>query len=573
MAKKKSKQQPEQQTANISNPKTEPTAATSLSQPADTSQVDTQVPAAATRLQFFDFITLAATDDIKEFLKLASTKPEGENLATLWRRAHYEGYENGRKSVLRNLEKKMEEKYEEGVERGMNLGREEGFTVARDGFRRALASKKANTNDAGTQTGTTTTSATSFDETEPIDKPAPAYSASGMQTSSTVISRSTTSRFIQTDSADTHKNFTTKTTTVSEQTTPQTPSTSPSSSPVIATSPPSLSTKPSSQLPMLTTPVANSIHTAPICFEIPRKRLQSLPNHPEALRLSFQATVTHPVRRRLTITSLTLTAASPSTTTLHTSNQAAFSDQEAPATSETTYTTYTTSNEVQGCPKTQETKATGLCDDEQTGTFKRAVSSLERAGSPQNFVRRSRSSSTPSSSPQPIPMSRKPAATMTTPPTSKETPYTPSITISNHTPSPSSTTAPGTQSITHSLIQKHPEFSKMSISEHFSWADDAYVPPTTSTSPSEHPPRDFSCLRSTSTYPFSSLRRRCHRPKWQQNNQCRHNHSCHWQYPQRYQHYPSPSYQQLPRAVSLDWDRDPRLTDLNNALRALGWHR
>jgi hypothetical protein len=125
MAKKSSKHQSKPANAtNFSDTATVPTT----SQQADTSQVDTQV-LAATQLQFFDFITLAATDDVKEFLKLASTKPEGENLVTLWRCAHGEGYENGRKSVLRNLEKKLEEKYEEGIERGMNLGREEGYTV------------------------------------------------------------------------------------------------------------------------------------------------------------------------------------------------------------------------------------------------------------------------------------------------------------------------------------------------------------------------------------------------------------------------------------------------------------
>ena len=136
MAKKSSKKQLNTPTTTIVSdrtPVTVPATAediTSTSQPADTSQVDT----AATRLQFFDFITLAATDNVKEFLKLASTKPEAENLVTLWRRAHSEGYEKGRKSALRHLEKKLEEKYEEGVEKGMDLGREQGYTIAKETF-------------------------------------------------------------------------------------------------------------------------------------------------------------------------------------------------------------------------------------------------------------------------------------------------------------------------------------------------------------------------------------------------------------------------------------------------------
>ena len=79
----------------------------STSQPSSTSQSDTHASATATaRQSFFDFITLASTEDVKNFLKLASTTPEGGNLVNIWRRAHREGYEKGRKkSLLHNLEK------------------------------------------------------------------------------------------------------------------------------------------------------------------------------------------------------------------------------------------------------------------------------------------------------------------------------------------------------------------------------------------------------------------------------------------------------------------------------------
>ena len=150
----------------------------------------------------------------------------------------------------------MEEKYEEGVERGMNLGREEGFTVARDGFRRALASKKANSIDTGTQTDTTVTTTSTSSQTDSTTavsskiQTTTTSTTTGTQTSplgplATVFSA--TSRFVQIDSEDTQKIPSTKTTIVSEQTTPQTTPTCPSSSPVTATSPLSLPAQPLSR--------------------------------------------------------------------------------------------------------------------------------------------------------------------------------------------------------------------------------------------------------------------------------------------------------------------------------------
>ena len=81
----------------------------------------------------------------------------------------------------------MEEKFEEGVARGMDLGREEGYTVAKQGFDgivKALKdreqSEKVSTSDFGTQTDsphtTTTTShldtpAQASEESEPTLSP------------------------------------------------------------------------------------------------------------------------------------------------------------------------------------------------------------------------------------------------------------------------------------------------------------------------------------------------------------------------------------------------------------------
>ena len=62
----------------------------------------------------------------------------------------------------------MEDKFEQGVERGMDLGREQGYTIAKEAFDNIIkttkakeASKKAGTSDSGTQTDTPATTATS----------------------------------------------------------------------------------------------------------------------------------------------------------------------------------------------------------------------------------------------------------------------------------------------------------------------------------------------------------------------------------------------------------------------------
>ena len=184
MGKKGLKKQPKQpNAANYGDPATAqgitPSLITSITtdQPTSTSQVDSHAPA-TTRISFFDFITLATTKDIKEFLKLASTTPEGENLGYLWRRAHGEGYEKGRKSLLQDLNKKMEDKFEEGVERGMDLGREEGYTIAKEAFDDIIntvkareATKKAITTNSGTQTVSTTTITSIATQTSPLTTP------------------------------------------------------------------------------------------------------------------------------------------------------------------------------------------------------------------------------------------------------------------------------------------------------------------------------------------------------------------------------------------------------------------
>ncbi|KAJ7851172.1 hypothetical protein B0H14DRAFT_3662545 [Mycena olivaceomarginata] len=114
----------------------------------------------------------------------------------------------------------------------------------------------------------------------------------------------------------------------------------------------------------------------------------------------------------------------------------------------------------------------------------------------------------------------------------------------------------------------------------FVWADDDYTPDSTSIPLPA--PRDFSALRSNSnaTTPFASLQfraRRKHKPVRAPRGSAAHTAS-------RRQHYaPTPIYRLTTAALApkptcvsisaLDWDHDPRLTDLSRVLRLMGWAR
>ncbi|KAJ6457828.1 hypothetical protein C8R47DRAFT_1227242 [Mycena vitilis] len=109
----------------------------------------------------------------------------------------------------------------------------------------------------------------------------------------------------------------------------------------------------------------------------------------------------------------------------------------------------------------------------------------------------------------------------------------------------------------------------------FIWSDEACTTPAHMASPLPPPvPRDFSILCSASTplTPFSTLQRRSHRKKKSARLPCR---SASCSAPSRFPPASAPAYR--PRSASatatLDWDHDPRLTDLSRALRSLGWDR
>jgi hypothetical protein len=135
-------------------------------------------------------------------------------------------------------------------------------------------------------------------------------------------------------------------------------------------------------------------------------------------------------------------------------------------------------------------------------------------------------------------------------------------------PETPSTTSDFAQNHTKANVssEKYPETAK-SVTGPINWADDAMSLPTLPTTP-QHPPRDLSCLRSTTPHPFSSLRRRRGHPRTRWNSQRRNSHF--YSYSLRFHHSPHP---RTTFPISWDWDRDPRLADLSSALHALGWVR
>ncbi|KAJ7607093.1 hypothetical protein DFH06DRAFT_1250180 [Mycena polygramma] len=121
------------------------------------------------------------------------------------------------------------------------------------------------------------------------------------------------------------------------------------------------------------------------------------------------------------------------------------------------------------------------------------------------------------------------------------------------------------------------------------WAEDAAALPVVPSHSASPPvtPRDFSALCTGSPQPFASLQRRRRRPPTSTLN-----HSAHRRKPQQknvfycstgrraplpYSHRPPsipfPAPTSLPPSDALDWDQDPRLRDLGQALAALGWVR
>jgi hypothetical protein len=109
------------------------------------------------------------------------------------------------------------------------------------------------------------------------------------------------------------------------------------------------------------------------------------------------------------------------------------------------------------------------------------------------------------------------------------------------------------------------------------WAEDAKSLPITPIPPSPRQPRDLSVLRSpSSSSPFSSLQHRSKRFT-RHSHQSRHYRS-HFNFNSSYSPHipfkpPSRSHFHTKTNSHLNWESDPRLSDLSRSLKALGWIR
>ncbi|KAJ7242622.1 hypothetical protein C8J57DRAFT_1726236 [Mycena rebaudengoi] len=114
--------------------------------------------------------------------------------------------------------------------------------------------------------------------------------------------------------------------------------------------------------------------------------------------------------------------------------------------------------------------------------------------------------------------------------------------------------------------------SKASHPPRFNWADDAAeaVPTATATNTPSLPSRDLSVLRSAagSLTPFGTLQSRARRT----HRTTRPRHRSNFAPPTSTQPNASKPFR-LTLSSNLDWDRDPRLSELGRVLRSMGWAR
>jgi hypothetical protein len=119
---------------------------------------------------------------------------------------------------------------------------------------------------------------------------------------------------------------------------------------------------------------------------------------------------------------------------------------------------------------------------------------------------------------------------------------------------------------------------QMMNSPPLNWADDTSSLPT-QIIPSPPSPRDFSDLRSSKQNPFSSLQHRSKRfiryshQSHQSHRSRSHFNSNSLYSPHRNSSKPSQRYFHTKTYSHLNWESDPRLSDLSRSLKALGWIR
>ena len=664
MAKKSSKHQ-----SKLANTATADTAITE--EPAST---ETTAAPATTQIPFFDFITLATTEDVKIFLKLANTTPEGKNLEYLWRRAYREGYEKGKKVALKGLETETKDKFREGIAKGMNLVREQGYTVAKEAFdeiikkvkaREASESKLANAitqtdlmpitttsiftqNDSTADTPcqsedifipttlTTTVGIQANTVTFPAISEAPTFVENGVRArfTPTVNSSLQTSPHVvyepslatigtQTEATTSQhlgiSNITCVTTSQSpalyaneenakisstlagknppyiEVFSSPTPYTTLSDSSACSTTIPALETRPTTIGFAQKLEKLEKLESSPI---LSQNTTTNLP--PCTVEHTNDVGQAHTSQRMLNnvvsrLPSLSTTATSlsiPYPTSLEKSglSRAAFEAQpptESPVFSSTVRAPKTRpelSSFIENYKKVEksplstqiipQTTATGIVGP--TDDITRVCTSA--ATSNDVILQPPATPTTASSQPKVVTLHQKSeqlgvAFESQSSPGSPEPSYIVSA-LKTRPTSPGFTKKDQKTEKPLIFTQNSPE---PPVSTHFDWADDAKDLSTSFIVPTKYP-RDLSGLRSSSTNPFSSLRRRCRNRKKPQRFIGFRAQSDHlYTFPSFCHHIPAQHSlchsSQPPVVISLDWDQDPRLADLSNTLRALSWAR
>jgi hypothetical protein len=501
----------------------------------------------ATRVQFRDFIELADLNAIRIFITTASLSPEGENLKLLWARAFKEGLMAGH-----ILYGKTEERLKEAYETGYNEGRreeQEDWIIDGHGF--CIQPLQHPHEESSTQTDPPMTTATTTSvsaQTDPISTSSTTYLTSGTQTSLLATTLNTTMDiFAQTNSISTQMSCHIITLPTSV------PATSLASPVTIGTQ---TKTKTSQNL------------------EIGPSTRVAMPQSPALSEDGKKAKIdsTSEISPNLAIFSTTTPCAAlldtkePSTTSTGCEMRSTSADfaQKHQKNENPPISTQTTNRNP--APKVIEaindaTEVYASQTSPNDATFRPLI--LSAAASSQGPV---------------VPGHEKNvllrAVFDSKPPTESPVSTTIVSALENHSETASFMEKHQKDEKSHIFTQKTPDSP---ISARFNWSDDAYEPPILSTVPTKHP-RDISGLRSSSKNPFSSLRRRRRQPRnphcfinsWSQSN-------CQYTLPNSRHHIPAShtlnQSSQLRLPVSLDWDQDPRLLDLSNALKALGWVR
>lgn len=600
MAKKSSKKQPKQ--PNAANVGDTATAQSITTLPDNTSS--------ATRVAFREFIELADFSSIKNFITTSSSSPDGENLKLLWGRAFKEGLIAGHK-LYGKTEERLKEVEEESFQTGYNEGRRdehEDWALDGHGMHCGGYQDTVPYDDYGTLIDPTTSPITTASENKATvtvatqtDSPVtPTFSATPTFTTGT-----------QTESpALTIPAVTLQTRTFVENgvSTCLVPTASVTVSQAVQTS------SHSARTPSLTTigtqtNTGTSQHVHIGYYSTCGATLQSSAPFDEGKNTKIQVSTTRAITSEISEGITIFSPPTSSATTLDTS---------ASPTATTAFQTRPTMAEIAQKPQKIEKSTISSQTTPQT----LAHSSTR----PMNDATRVHTSTAPSNNivlhpPTPSSTASSPEVPVATEheksgvfESQSYTDYTVPITIAagfkkhsessdfmenrpkieispisiqNHHPEPleslvsgdASTAQPpeSTKGATVILSPENPsktarnkpQTTESPISDRFDWAKDATALPITPTFP-QHPPRDLSCLRSTSTHPFSSLRRRLGRPKNRRKSRNPQGHHGHWHFYTQPRHHSSHPYTPSP---SLNWDQDPRLFELSQALKALGWVR